>query len=819
MHAPGERHQILEGMHMHRRTVATLLAGASAMLFTSAAHAQEAGAGNEFGLTDIIVQAQKREETAQRVPIAITAVTGEALEARFAKTFVDISGSIPNASLELEGLSNFAASFFIRGLGVANRGPFVDPAVATVTDGVTDGRVATSITEFLDVEAVEVLRGPQGTLQGRNATGGAILLRHYKPELGKFSGNLGGLIGNYGRHQLYGMLNVPVVGDTVAFRVAAKWNESDGFYRNIYPGKEGRVGGQNHFTLLPSMRIKSGNLDMVIRGEYARFRDDSATLAPLMVCQADPRTTPSSGGLNSSYVDLVAQALGGDAAAALCASKPNKDVRTINQDRPIPEQADLDVWGVTGEVNYKIDDVGTITYIGNYKKNKEVSILDVDATPLNLRSSIETTEHWQTSHELRFASEFSDFVDFVAGGLYLKQNYHLDRDNWNTPNVYPNLTPTDQFSDQTNVQYGLFGQANWHLTPTLTAVTGLRYSYDKKDFSLCTQGAPGVTCESAVLLPGQTRVNGAKKSWNNTSPRIGLNWQAAERTMLYAYWARGFRAGGFNGEAATFTSSGPYDPERVDTYEIGFKADLADRRIRLNGALFWMEAKDLQRFKAQLNNNILEVITTNAAGARIKGFEMEATVLPVRNLVLTGSVGYLDAKYTDFCVDPNGTAANHPSLTPCGPLDNGIQPVDLTNLNLTRAPKWTIRLAGMYTQDLGDAGSAAFNLDWAYTTKENVTEGGFPVGTEIGVVQYNGYVFKPVRPSTSIVDASLTWRDVDKKYKVSFFVKNLTNETYLRKGSVVGANTNALGQVRSNLWNFGTYNDPRTYGIEASISF
>lgn len=809
---------------MKKTSIGMMLAGVSALLMTNAAYAEQAaptGAGttdnSEYGLGDIIVQAQKRSEVAQRVPIAITAITGEALEARFAKSFIDVSGSIPNASLELEGLSNFAASFFIRGLGVANRGPFVDPAVATVTDGVTDGRVATSITEFLDVEAVEVLRGPQGTLQGRNATGGAILLRHNKPELGKVAGNVGGSFGNYGRHQVYGMINLPVAGESVAFRMAAKWSESDGFYRNIYPGKEGRMGGQNRISLLPSLRFNAGDLDLVVRGEYARFRDDAATLAPLMVCQADPRTTSSSGGLNSSYVDLVAQQLGGEIAASLCARKPNKSVRTVNQDRPIGERADLNVWGVTAELNYDVNDVGTVTYIGNYKKNKEVSALDVDATPLNLRSSLETTHHWQTSHELRFASNFSDFVDFVAGGLYLKQNYHLDRDNWNTPNVYPNLTPTNQFSDQTNEQVGLFAQANWHLTDALTAVTGVRYSHDKKDFQLCTQGAAGATC--AAALTNIARVNGAKKSWSNTSPRIGLNYQATEQTLLYAYWGRGFRAGGFNGEAATFTSSGPYDPERVDTYEVGFKTDLLDRHLRLNGSAFTMSAKNLQRFKAQLNNNVLEVITTNAAGARIKGFELEATALPIKGLVITGSVGYLDAKYTNFCVDPNGTSANDPSLQNCGPLSNGIQPVDLTNLSLTRAPKWSTRLAAMYTQDLGNMGSAAFNVDWAYTTSENVTEGGFPVGTEIGVVQYNGYKFQPVRPSTSVVDASLTWRDTEKKYKVSLYVKNLTNETYLRKASIVGANSNAQGQVRGNLWNFGTYNDPRTFGVEASVSF
>ncbi|MCS6946230.1 MAG: TonB-dependent receptor plug domain-containing protein, partial [Steroidobacteraceae bacterium] len=241
----------------------------------------------QSGLEEIVVTAQKRTENLQTVPIAATALTAAALENRFVKSFTDISAALPNTSLEGEGLSNYASSFYIRGQGTQNRGPFVDPAVSVVVDGVAGGYVSTALTDLLDIEAIEVLRGPQGTLQGRNSTGGAILVRHKSPELEALSASVNLQVGNAGRRDVAAILNAPIVTGRFGFRVAAKHTETDGFFTNIATGK--KVNGQDRLTILPSVKYQGENWDATLRGTINRYDDQSSTLVPRYACRVDPR--------------------------------------------------------------------------------------------------------------------------------------------------------------------------------------------------------------------------------------------------------------------------------------------------------------------------------------------------------------------------------------------------------------------------------------------------------------------------------------------------------------------------------------------------
>lgn len=789
-------------------TTKTLLARASLAALsvilpgTSGAFAQDAavaadGPGPRRVIENVIVQAQKRSETVQTVPIAMTAFSGDELERKFAKDIADFSGSTPNVQLAPEGISPFASSFFMRGLGTDERESFSDPSVAVVVDGVTEARASVALTDLLDIESVEVLRGPQGTLQGRNATAGAILVRRAAPDVSEFQAMGGMLAGNYGRLEAKGMVNVPLVDGVAAFRLAVKSSTSDGFYENRFSNE--KVGGQDRITLLPSFKYVTDNFDMVLRGEFVRVRGDSSTLLAYNTCRVDPTLMASSGGANDAMVDILAQQFGGDVAAASCAREPDKESYAINQNRPQGEFNDLDVWGITGEMNYTLPDIGTITYIGNYRHTDEHSTLDPDGTVGSLFSSNDFTSHYQTSHELRFASEFSDFVDFVAGVLYLRQAYDLDRTQFLGFVAPPAQIEFNMGSAQRNEQWGLFAQANWHLTDRLALVTGARYSADKKRMDICA-AAPG-DCAG--------RIETLDESWTNVSPRIGLNYQLADTLFAYGYWARGFRAGGFNGNASSAALAGPYDPERVDTYEVGFKWDGFDNMLRVNGAAFWMEAKGLQRsISKQSPSGSVDVITDNAASARLRGLELEVTALPFRGFSLSGSVGYLDAKYTDYCEDLNGATPNDPSLLPCGPAVGLTQPVDLTGLPLNRAPKWNARLAGTYDFPVGDAGTLSLNAEWIYESSQLTTQAGFPTGTVNGITNYNGVVVSPLRGPSNIVNASITWYDADDRYRVAVFGKNLTNEIYILRTSTI-----------SGVWNFAMLNAPRTYGIELTYNF
>ena len=754
-------------------------------------------------IADIVVVAQKRAESIQNVPIAITAVTGEALRARFANDVADLKGVVPNVSLAPEGISTFSSSFFIRGLGIDERESFSDPAVAVVVDDVTQARASVALTDLLDIASVEVLRGPQGTLQGRNASAGAILVRHTAPELDRFGGNASVQIGNYGQRKLTGVLNTPLITDTLGLRITALYNANDGYYFNRFDNK--RVGGIDHIVVLPSIRLKTGGLDLTIRGEYVRDHGGGSTLIPFNRCGIDPRLVGhgGSGGANQLFVDLVAAQFGAERAAATCAKKVDSSSFTVDQDRPFGEINNLDVWGITGNLDYTIEEIGTVTYVGNYRHSFEHSVLDPDSTPANLFASNDRTTHHQTSHELRFASAFSDTVDFVAGALFLDQSYNLDRTQ---ALGFAGATFTGGAA-QSNTQWGVFAQGNVHFTPQLTAVLGLRRTWDSKTMDICPVAPGGCGGNPARL----------QDSWRNWSPRVGLNYKPTSDILLYASWARGFRAGGFNGNAGTPETAGPYNQEKVDTFEGGFKIDAFDRRVRLNGDVFWIEASNLQRSITRISpSGSVDVITQNAAGARLRGVELEATVLPARGLTLAGSIGYLDAKYTDYCQDLNGTAANDPSLVACAPAvvtpAGTVQPVDLTGLPLNRAPRWNWRTSATYDFPVltlaGTGLRPSFSAEWTHEGRQLTTQAGYPIGTDHGIDNFDGFNVSPYRQAVDTVNLNLAITQVDDRFKITGFVRNLTQNIAITRLSVVEP-----------LWNFVSLTAPRTYGFEVLVNF
>jgi iron complex outermembrane receptor protein len=334
-------------------------------------------------------------------------------------------------------------------------------------------------------------------------------------------------------------------------------------------------------------------------------------------------------------------------------------------------------------------------------------------------------------------------------------------------------------------------------------VTGARYTRDEKDFVLCPTA--GAAC-TGRFLPNS-------KSWTNTSPRVGVNFQANSNMFFYTYWARGFRAGGYNGEAGSASAAGPFDPERVDTFEIGAKIDTWSDRLRVNVALFDSSADDLQRILSRATAaGVAEIVTTNAAKATIRGAELEVTALPISGLRIDATLGYLDAKYDEYCNDLNGVAPNDPSLVSCAaPITTAagtIQPVDLTGLPLARAPKWAGRLNGLYEFEMGGMGKLGLSAEWVYQDRELTLDQGAPLGTTFGIVNFNGEKVDPMRPSTNIYNASITWRDTNDRYRVALYGKNLSNEIYFRRLSFA-----------SPTLSFGTLNNPREYGIELTYDF
>jgi iron complex outermembrane receptor protein len=823
------------------------------------AAAQEAQKGPRTQLDTVVTQATRVETSAQTTPVATTSVSGVQLERTFATDLRDLTSQAPNVNLEPVGAFQNASAFFIRGFGSADIESATDPGVGVFIDGVYQARTSTALSDLLDIGNVEILRGPQGTLFGRNTIVGAVIVNHNKPDTSEFDVKGKITVGNYGQIDVSGMVNVPLVTDKAALRLAVKSTNNDGYYFNATDST--KYGGTDRITVLPSLRFTPNeNLDITLRGEVVRERDDSWGNTPYSQCPgvggvpnpADPRF---------QLVPLIEYLTEGQAGLdKVCAQERGKNDFIVHADNTAGRGSDFDIWGLTGEVNYTIPDVGTFTYVGNYRDVHENVFNDFDTTDLPIFMTQREQWHRQTSHEIRFASDFSDKIDFVTGFYFFDQRYKMDQNtsgwlfdgNFNNALLNALGVPTGTnitFDDlsgnarafgrtvQSDKSWAVFANANWHFYDTLTLIAGIRYTWEKKHFESCAPAVVNVAFEDTEIgcaldpsLPGfnyfdsDTDIAADKTNkWTNVSPKVGLTWEATDDLFVYASWTRGFRSGGFNGRCGSQATCQPFNPETADSYEIGMKWDGLDNRLRVNLTGYWLNYKNQQvgiiRPSAGSGGG-QETVTQNAGSARSRGVELEVNAVPAEGLNLWTSVGFLDAKYTDFCVDIDGPSPVDPgpasgSCDPDGAFSfvesgvtNYIFPTDNTSLALVRAPKWTVSAGFAYEVPVGDAGTLEFAADWHFQSKQNQASNGVPPGSTAGILNYNGVLVTPVRKSSNVFNASVTWREIEDRYRVSLFMKNITNEHYLQSLTAVAA-----------LFNFIQDNNPRTYGVELSFDF
>ncbi|MEQ8914794.1 MAG: TonB-dependent receptor, partial [Pseudomonadales bacterium] len=774
-------------------------------------------------LEEVVVTATRRTASLQDVPISVTAISGDRLQSNYPQDARDLNGIAPNVQLQPVGAFQNAAAFYIRGVGSTDIESATDPGIATFIDDVYMGRVSTALQDFVDVSAVEVLRGPQGTLFGRNAIGGVVHLKHNEPDLEQSDFGVSVLAGSRNRLDVKAVANLAAT-DTVAFRVAAKTTNADGFYKNRAPGAP-ELNGQDRVTVLPSVRwAPNEQWDVVVRGEYSRTRDDSWANIPYSACRADPRTSAPFSGQNDVVIDFISAVFGNpEAAASFCGREVSDSSFDVRHDQPIGSFSDFDVWGITANVDRHIDGVGTLTYIGNYRDVEEDVANDFDTTSFNIFHTQRIQDHYQFSHELRFASEFSEAVNLVTGAYYFEQEYEMDQFTRGAlvapaPEIYGR-------SIQLNEAWAVFANVDWNVTDQLVLTAGLRYSEEEKTFDHCGVGFGDPATRSCSISVGGTPVSTLiekSQKWDDVSPKLGANYFVTDKVMVYASWAQGFRSGGFNGRGNTEFSVGPFDEETVDNYEIGIKADLWDDRLRLNASAFFMDYQDLQRasIRPAPGGAGQETVTDNVGSAENKGVELELTALVTEALTVNLTVGYLDASNKDWCSAVRGVSAtpNPPAgftqcgdavevFAPGGASAGFLVPIDVSSLPPSQSPKWMARLDAAYEIPLGDNGSLTLNGTWRYADEVSLVAAGLPAGTLNGVVNYDGTFINPVRDAYDIVDLGATWRSADSRYRASLFVKNVTDEIYASTGTFVAG-----------LFNFVQVNEPRHWGLELSYN-
>ncbi len=761
-----------------KRLVRFILATVSVSAIASAqAQAQQAAAAAapqaapqaadvDHGLEEIVVTARKRSENLQSVSASISALSAGDLARRFVSDVRDFANSSPNVLIDdtQQGPGGVAA-IYIRGAGVADVEKSIDPAVTVAIDDVFIGQSSGSLLKAIDIDRVEVLRGPQGTLFGRNATGGVINITRSRPTQ-ELSGKVRGTYGSFDTFDAQGIVSFGLA-ENVAIKVTGAYNSTDGYIFNRTQNKPGQksdfraIGGQLLVTPTEALEISVSYDHQLTRQDAGQLqvltRPTDLFCAVYNYCSPKPGT-PASG---DRYVSLG--------------------------NGPVDKGARFKLDMAIGKVKYDLGSDLELQYILGYLKTSESVSQDFDSTPQRLYETDRPARWRQTTHEARLVKGGEGPLTFVVGAYLWDSEYTINLKNY-IGFAGPPLLTSAQDVTQTNNSYAGFFEGDYRITDQLKLTVGGRYTHDKKTtivndgtifiYGTLVEENPIVVIPPSLAAGSIVMAAPVEASWSKFTPKVSLSYNFTDDIMGYALWSRGYRGGGFNGRPASLGSATtPYNPETLDNYELGFKTQFLDDRVRLNGALYLMKYKDQQQdldVPAPGTSTGRESRTINASNADLKGFELDLTARVTDEFTLTANVGYLDAKYKDFVGDIFSTGV----------------PIDATFLSIRRAPKWTWNLGATYETDIGK-GSLLLNGSLHFIGAHEMT---FLNNPDLR------------NPGQYLLDASISYRI--NKTMISVFGKNLADED----GWTIGYDI-------QNVWSYGTPRQPRSWGIAITQNF
>ncbi len=735
-----------------------------------AAHAQTTGAqgaaappatpaADNAMLEEITVTARKRSENLQDTPVAITAVSAAAIERKGMTQITDIAASTPSLTLQgsapLSGNSS-AAIVFLRGIGQIDFTITTDPGVGVYVDGVYVARSAGAVLDLVDVERIEVLRGPQGTLFGRNTIGGAINVVSQTPA-SDFGGFVTGTIGSSERRQLQGSVDLPL-SDTFHTKFSGLYNKREGYVTRLQTGEklgdDDAVAGRAQFDWTPNAVF-----DAQLSIDATRKREAQAGVVALRI---DGTAFPL------AFLEN-ARVLGGACAAAPNASRncfgaawQTNDPYTTNATHPT--RSDADVFGAGLTLNWNLDALN-IKSITAYRKLDAAFSRDTDNTPLEfLYSDISQNQH-QFSQEVQFTGRsFNDRLKWLGGVYYFEEKAFENYISAGDVNGAQGLNHTR------NSNYALFGEATYDLTDALHLTAGLRYTDETKKFRTDAKIISGIRSPIGTRIVADT--SWQSSSYNETTPRVTLAWDATSDLMAYVTYSKGFKSGGFN---ARYSSPVPelisFEPEFATLYEGGLKYQTPQRNLRLNLAVFRTDYSNVQvEYSVP---GVLGALTGNAAAARIDGAELEASWLPVAKLEIDATVSWLDARYTEATSSAIGVREGN---------------------KLPLTPKWSASLSASYPFDLGAAGTLTPRFDYAYRSAV------FNTADNAAIVHQKGY---------SVLNGAVAWEPARGDLTVTLGGRNLTDERYL----LTATYSDAAGLAE------GTYARPREWYLSIKKRF
>ncbi len=605
---------------------------------------------NTFVLEEIIVTAEKRAESLQDIPIAISAFTGESIERSGVTGIQDLKQVAPSLQFsETQGIEMYVS---IRGVGSDLRNVGAEPGVTITQDGVPFSNQVLFDADFFDVERVEVLRGPQGTINGRNATGGAINI-HLKRPTDEFEAGLKATVGNYDRMALEGHLSGPIMGSGVRGRLAVRSDRSDGWLTNTYRN-------ENHFET-DKIQIRGSLLaDLAENVEAYLVLDgmiDRGSIASALDLGPLRPDTPS-----------FSEVLG----------VPGLDRENLEYQANYPNTRKVENYKASLKLTWDISPSTTVTAISGYVDYKQNRQDDFDGTIID-GSSFDSTvvDVWQLSQEVTLTADLTDRLDVVAGGLYMRATVEEPLD-FGLPFAGFPLGSFILLPEQDLNSYAVYTQWRYRLSDELRVSLGGRYTHDRKDYY-----------EEDIIL-GTSATLEDTQNWGAFTPRLSLDYTPTNDLTFYASIARGFKAGGFNTFGTVGGNPNSFKPEYVWSYEVGLKSNWLENRVRSAISGFYMDYTDLQQSLLIIIGDAAIPTQTvrNASSAKIYGVEMELEALVSDNFKLNASGTWLDATYGDLL-------SNDQVFPELGERD-------LTGNRLVRSPEWQFSVSGDYSVDVGE---------------------------------------------------------------------------------------------------------------------
>jgi iron complex outermembrane receptor protein len=708
-----------QGVSVKLETRWILLASGMALAIASTASAETQDQGGTT-LSEVIVTATRTGETnVQKTPIAISAFSGNQLKTNGVDNLRDLTTQLPNLQLsELAGQVNL----YIRGIGTVNGGYIgSDPSTTLQIDGVYISRALAYNLDFIDVGRVEVLRGPQGTLYGRNSVGGTVNIISKTPSSTPTAEiDLTG--GNYGRFDAAAYVSGPIGGDGVRASLAYEHSQHDPYIRNVSTGNG--VGSDDTNAVRGQLFVPLGNrADFTLRADYTH-RDWAPAVSPALL-------RPDGVPLDDSVVGRFGLASMNEAS-----------------------HAKEDNGGVSAELNYRLNEHLALKSLTAWRGDHGVLNFDADSSTLSILHTItDPSDQNQFSEEINLTAKTPRLT--LVGGVY----YYLE--NFSDPLdvvIYPFGVSVFRHADLTDEAIAVYGQGQYNLTNRLSLIAGARYTRERKHlraqlFTVLSTSLDQATALAAPVIPGSYFAVDASRTDDAFTPKFGLNFQATDDLLLYVSATRGFKSGGYAiGAPDAADLAAGYAPELIWAYEGGLKADWFDRRLRTDASVFYYNFTNLQ---VTTDKPPIGEVVTNAGTARIYGAELDAQARPIPALTLFGNLAYLDAQYTKY---PNAF------VTAFGEFD-------AARAYLNAAPKWAFSIGGEYTLDLGQSGRLAAGADYRWQSKIYFT----PANN--GVAGVSGYPEQ--QGAYGLLNAHLTWRSPGGAYQVSLIGRNLTQTRYL----------------------------------------